>query len=327
MTYNIGKLIHSTQACKICHGHELSVVATKGRHFQELTTTICTGCGLVHSYPIPTEDELNAYYRKQYRSDYKMAYTPQRKHIIRYARNAMSRIERLKQFTNTNVSLLDIGSGSGEFVYAAQLAGFDVRGIEPHEGYSNYTRKTFDVPVITSTFQDADIADESFDVITLHHVLEHLQYPLTALTHVSKWLKYGGIIMIDVPDIEHTLHSPMNRFHYAHIYNFNHETLKAFLTKAGFEIIKHPNNSSGTILCAKKVQKADYDMKISLKENFEKIFSLLMQGGKAEHYKKKKPLKRFLKKCYIYPKEFIQGCYLWCPKQIVKREFKRSQNK
>lgn len=325
MTYTIGEIIHSTQACKICHSHELRVVATKGRHFEKLTTTICTGCGLVHSYPIPTEEELNAYYKKQYRSDYKMAYTPQRKHIMRYARNAICRIERLKQFTGTNVSLLDIGSGSGEFVYAAQLAGFDVRGIEPHEGYSAYTRKTFNVPIMTSTYQDADIAEESVDAITLHHVLEHLQHPLTALTHISRWLKYGGIIMIDVPDIEHTLHSPMNRFHYAHIYNLNHYTLKAFLTKAGFDLIDHPNNISGTILCAKKVRKAEYDMEIPMPDNFKRLWSLLMQGSKAEHYKQKKPVKRFLNKCYRYPKEFLQGVYLWCPKRIVKREFKQIQ--
>lgn len=321
MSHSIGEIIHSTHPCKICKSQELQVLASLGRHFQDLTTTICTGCGLVHSYPIPTEEELNAYYKKQYRSNYKLAFTPQRKHIIRYSRNAMMRLKRLKQFTNTNVSLLDIGSGSGEFLYAAQLAGFNVRGIEPHEGYSDYTRKTFDVPVITSPFQYADVAEESVDIITLHHVLEHLQHPLTALIHLSRWIKYGGIIMIDVPDIEHTLHSPINRFHYAHIYNFNHETLKAFLTKAGFELINHPDNSSGTILSAKRMREADYDMKILMPDNYKKLQTILMQESKAEHYKKKKSLRRFFSKCYRYPKEVINGMLLWKPKLIVEREF------
>lgn len=324
MTYEFGQTVQSLQPCKICGSHDLRVVATKGRHFQDLTTAICTGCGLIHSYPIPTEEELNNYYQKQYRSEYKSAYTPKRKHIIRYSRYAMSRLDRLKKFTDSNVSLLDIGSGSGEFVYAAQLAGFHVQAIEPHEGYSDYTRKTFGVSVLTCPFQKAEIAHGSVDVITLHHVLEHLQYPLTALIHVSQWLKLGGVIMIDVPDIEHTMHSPINRFHYAHIYNFNHETLKAFLIKAGFELIDHPDNQSGTILAARKVRDADYHMTIAMPDNYNKLLAFLSQGEKAEHYKKKSRIKRFLSKCYRYPKEIIEGLWFWNPKRIVEREFKRN---
>jgi len=324
MSYIVGDVIQNDLQCKICHAHELKVVAIQGRHFQDLTTVICTGCGLVHSYPIPTEEDLSAYYSKQYRSDYKSAYTPQRKHIARYARNAVSRIKNIKQFTDTNVSLIDVGSGSGEFIYAAKLAGFNVQGIEPHDGYSCYTRKTFDVPVVTATFQNADISPESADVITLHHVLEHFPDPLSALIHVSKWLKYNGIMVIDVPDIENMMHSPRNRFHYAHIYNFNHDTLKAILTKAGYDLIDHPAHIKGTVLAARKVREADSSMEITMPDNYTRLYSLLMQGAEAEHYQKKRPIKRFFNKCYCYPKEFIKGVYLWQPKKIVECEINSS---
>jgi 2-polyprenyl-3-methyl-5-hydroxy-6-metoxy-1,4-benzoquinol methylase len=323
---NVNDVLHSEQPCKICHGHSLQVVATKGRHFQDLTTTMCTGCGLVHSYPIPTEEELSAYYKKNYRSDYKSAYTPKRKHILRYSRYAMMRLERIRQFTSNEkeISLLDIGSGSGEFLYAAKLAGYDVCGVEPHEGYSEYTRSTFGVNVITSTFGQANIATESYDAITLHHVLEHFQYPLTALIHISQWLKFGGLLFIDVPDIQTTQHSPMNRFHYAHIYNFNHATLKAFLTKAGFELVHHPENASGTKLVAKKIAQPNSSLTILMPENAALLSALFEKGSQAEHYKSKKTIRRFLGKCLRYPKEIIQGAILWNPKRIVKREYLRT---
>ena len=74
MNYTLHQTIQSEAPCKLCGGHELQVIGTQGRHFQKLTTTICKGCGLIHSYPIPTKGELDEYYSKQYRSDYKSAY-------------------------------------------------------------------------------------------------------------------------------------------------------------------------------------------------------------------------------------------------------------
>ncbi len=321
--YKVGEIINANDECKVCGNTEIRIVANKGRHYQDLTTAICTNCGLVHSHPIPSEDELKEYYREQYRSDYKSAFKPKNKHILRYTQNALERLNRLKNFTENNVKLLDIGSGSGEFLYVAKKQGFDVTGIEPHEGYSKYTRENFDVKIVNSIFQEAKIENESFDVITIHHVLEHLQRPLSALIHISKWLKFNGIIMIDVPDVEHSYHSPINRFHYAHIYNFNHLTLKAILTKAGFEVINHPNNQAGTILAARKVNEPKLEMKISMPENYENLWQIFSQGEKAEIYKKKKPLFRIFSKLNRYSKEFVRSLFFNNSKNIVDAELKR----
>jgi hypothetical protein len=115
MSYHVGEKLQSGQPCKICGEHELEIVATRGRGGQHLTTGICTGCGLVHSYPIPTKEELDHYYSQNYRNDYKGVFTPQRKHILRYSRVALERLARLGQFAPKGLRLLDVGSGSGEF--------------------------------------------------------------------------------------------------------------------------------------------------------------------------------------------------------------------
>ena len=318
----VGEFVSSAHACPVCEGHDLRIVSHVGRHYQALTTAICTGCGLVQNYPLPSDEELANYYRKQYRSDYKSAYTPKKKHILRYANAAMARMKRLRPFlSSSEIKLLDIGSGSGEFIYAAKLAGFDVTGIEPHEGYSNYTRETFDVPVLTANYQTAEVAEESVDVITLHHVLEHLRQPLEAILHMRRWLKPGGLIMIDVPDIEHTQHSPVNRFHYAHLYNFNHDTLKALLKKAGFEPVDAPANRQGTVLAARKTAMPAPQMAYVMTENYDRLWTLLMQGSEAAQYKQKRPVLRFLGKCWRYPQEILQACWIGAPRQIVRHKF------
>jgi SAM-dependent methyltransferase len=315
-------MIHSEMPCRICAGHELQVIATQGRNFQTLTTVICTGCGLIHSYPIPSKQELDEYYSKQYRSEYKGAYTPKRKHILRYSRGAKERLNKLLAFVGKDKKLLDVGSGSGEFVYGALLAGFDVAGLEPHAGYSDYTRTTFGVPIITAPLEKAQIAPESYDVITLNHVLEHLQDPLASLSYLNGWLKMGGVLVVEVPDIEHTQHSPVNRFHFAHIYNFNHDTLKAMLEKSGFTIDAH-QPQKGTALFARKTGEPQPERMIAMPENYLKLLHLMSKEVASERYQQKKPIKRFLHKFYRYPREFIHSIFLWHPQSIVRYELSK----
>lgn len=324
MHYKLHQIIQSELACKLCGSHELQVIGTHGRNFQKLTTTICTGCGLIHSYPIPTKEELDNYYNKQYRSDYKGVYTPQRKHILRYSRMSMTRIKQLLEFASKGQKLLDVGSGSGEFAYIASLSGFDANGLEPHQGYSEYTRKTFGIPIITAPLEKADILPESYDVITLNHVLEHLQYPLTSMNQLNRWLKMGGLLAVEVPNIETTQHSPVNRFHYAHIYNFNHDTLEAILKKSGFTVESHPN-FTGTTLFARKTGVPIPSLIIEMPDNYKRLLHLMSKEVATKNYQKKKPLKRFLNKCHRYPLEFIEAILFWNPKHIVKREFKKAQ--
>ncbi len=325
MTMKTGDFIHSELPCKLCKETQARVISTEGRHGQSLTTVICIGCGLIHSHPIPTKVELDEYYRTHYRNDYKDTYTPKRKHILRYSRNAIERLERLKPFIASG-KLLDVGSGSGEFVYIAKRAGFDASGLEPHEGYSDYTRKMFDVNIITAPLEKAAIAREQYDVITLHHVLEHLQYPLTSLSLLNEWLKPDGILMVDVPNIEESRHSPDSRFHYAHIYNFNHRTLSAFLEKAGFSVIRHPQNQA-TILAAKKVEAPDRERVIAMPENYTHLWSILTAEGSQELHRKGKPLLRLLRKCYLYPKEIIASCLYPDARSIAEHVFRKWQQK
>ncbi len=208
-------------------------------------------------------------------------------------------------------------------MYIASLSGFEVHGLEPHEGYSEYTRKTFGVSIITAPLEKANIAPESYDVITLNHVLEHLHYPLTSLSHLNRWLKMGGLLAVEVPNIENTHHSTINRFHYAHIYNFNHNTLKAMLEKSGFTVESHPD-FNGTTLFARKSGVPAPEHIIAMPENYLRLLHLMSKEVATSNYRKKKPLKRFLSKCRRYPLEFIEAMLLKDPRRIVKREFNKA---
>lgn len=315
----IGEILTTEQCCVLCGHAQRRVIANEGRGGQKLTTGICTGCGLVQSLPVPSPQELREYYRSRYRSEYKNAVRPHRKHILRYSRNAIGRLQRLQHFTQAGQKLLDVGSGSGEFVYMARLAEFEASGLEPHEGYSDYTRGVFGIPVQTASLEEAQIAPASLDVVTIHHVVEHLPDPVASLSIINGWLREGGLIAIDVPNIEDTRRTVVNNFHYAHIYNFNHQTLVALLNKTGFELLPHPQHT-GTVLVAKKVGAPSPALRTPMPENYQRLWQSLT-APELQRLGKRRSFLRFFQKCWRYPAEYLSALRVLDPRRIAEKEW------
>lgn len=303
------KFTNTAIPCPICSSSERRQISNIGRNFQLLETVICTGCGLIHSNPIPSKAELDEFYREQYRSLYKASSEPKLKHILRYAPGALGKLQFMKKYaTSEQKILLDVGSGSGEFLFMATKAGLNARGIEPHSGYSRYTKEKLGLDVENTTLESARLENDSVDIINLSHVLEHMPTPLETLCYLHLVLKKGGLLLVEVPDISVCNHAPWTKFHYAHIYNFNHKTLKALVEKAGFEIL-NPEATTTNII-AKKVSRVCLDKNFIMQENYEELWKKMMIHTSSNHYTSKKPYTRVLRKLWQYPKEFlITMCY------------------
>jgi hypothetical protein len=71
-------------------------------------------------------------------------------------------------------------------------------------------------------------------MIRLSHVLEHMRDPVASLSTLRDWLAPGGVIYIEVPDIERDAANKLRGrlFHYGHIYNFNPVTLRQVAAQA-----------------------------------------------------------------------------------------------
>lgn len=322
--YDEHTVFQSSTACNLCLSPERRVVATKGRKRQPLITAICTGCGLVQSEPIPAKEELRKFYAKKYRALYKGTLAPRSKHIVRYAEGALARISRLQRHVPQGARLLDVGSGSGEFVYVAKREGYDVSGIEPHAGYSEYTRRVFGISVMTATIDEAPIAAGSLDAVTISHVVEHLPDPLQALSTLNKWLRHGGILLVEVPDMDRVPRELTEHFHYAHIYNFNHRTLRAMLEKAGF-MVEEGEDNKATTLVARKVSEPVLSMAISMPDNYADLWQKMTTPPDFIQ-SKLLSYKRFFLKCRRYPVEIIKGLLMRDPKVIVEVAWRKWKN-
>jgi 2-polyprenyl-3-methyl-5-hydroxy-6-metoxy-1,4-benzoquinol methylase len=214
---------------------------------EALTVCLCESCGLVQQSPMPTDHELRIYYSHHYRTDYKSTYSPKPKYVYRAGRAARNRMSFLTEFLASNardlrgLSMLDIGAGGGEVVFAARQAGFDARGIEPNEGYSEFARQAYGIEVATAHLDD--LGDRSQSVITMFHVLEHMPSPRKVFRRLHELLEPDGLLVVEVPNIEQADASPANIFFKAHLYYYSASTL-VYAAAEAFEpvLLEHTGN-------------------------------------------------------------------------------------
>ena len=230
----------SAKACLVCGETERTVVGTMGRGLKPLISVLCESCGLVSHDPLPSPEELAAFYAQAYRQSYKGDLKPKAKHSLRAQRSAALRAVRLKSLLSPGARVLDVGASSGEFVYMMGKLGFKACGVEPHDGYRQFGTSTYGIEVTNQKLEPAAFGAGIFDLITLNHVFEHLTEPLAALASFKHWLVPGGLLFIEVPNIEDVQKQRSNLFHYAHVWNFAPPTLVAMLKLAGFEPINTP---------------------------------------------------------------------------------------
>jgi len=310
--------MNNFQECICCGSNDVKTISHQGRNFKKLHTVMCQGCGLIHSDPIPSLEELSIFYKKNYRIDYKYSYQPQKRHTIRYAPTTLNYLKKILSFIKTdkyeNLKFLDIGSGSGELLYFAKKMGFQTLGVEPNEGYANFCKDNLKLNIVNSTYEDANLNKNEYNIVHLNQVLEHLPNPITVLKDLKSYIKENGLLIITVPDIEAQMHSPNTIFHYAHVYNYNHVHLKKIINDQGFEIL-NPETKTTSIIAQKT---NNYKiLKFELPKNKEKIEYLISKNTKLKHYSSFTPYKRFLRKCLFYPKEILQSLFFDSHKSIL----------
>lgn len=241
----------AAKACIVCAAEDRRVIATLGRGLKPLTTAMCPSCGLVSHHPLPNPDEVAAFYASKYRVDYKGGWEPKRKHALRAIRGAAARARRLAPLIPAGAHVLDIGASSGEFTYAMSRLGYRALGVEPNRGYAAFARRTYGVDVAVAPIEDAAYGADTFSLVTLNHVFEHLTDPVGVLARINCWLELGGFLFLEVPNLEGVRKQVINTFHFAHIWNFTPATLTALARKGGFELIDGEDPRSTSLVFRK----------------------------------------------------------------------------
>jgi SAM-dependent methyltransferase len=231
------RFVGESRPCALCGGLERTVVGTRDRYWMPLRNVLCSHCGLVFLDPMPTADDIERYYRDEYREHYHGDSKPRAKALLRDERGARERVAMLAHLLRKGDRVLDIGAGTGAFVAAATAAGWSTEGIEPHQGFATFAREHYRARIHATLLEDAPLKDGEFDLITSSHVFEHLRTPELAFARVHRLLGPDGVFHVNVPDISDPRRTPNARWHFGHVHGFTRETLSMLAWRSGFDVL------------------------------------------------------------------------------------------
>lgn len=238
--------IHASRPCPISGSNDVIIVSSKDRHGESLRNVLCEESGLIYVDPVPFEN-TEEFYQTEYRKSYKGVHEPKSKHVYRAGKIALERMSRISKFLPKSAECLDAGSSSGEFVYLLNSKGFKSQGVEANMPYATYSINELGIGVKVCPFSQFQ-TDTKFDLISMFHVLEHLENPVRDLSHLGKFLKSNGKLVIEVPNILYPDMAFSHKWHPGHLFSFTEHTLMHLVEKAGFRTIScNPINDGGNL--------------------------------------------------------------------------------
>jgi len=228
--------------CYLCKRNNTSVIRERLRHSIKRRVLKCGSCGLV--YLEPKRELLGAFYNKEYRNIYtpvlNKACSSEELFNI-YLPQQQVRIDNYRHLFNRRSRVLEIGCSTGHFLYALKPHVRECVGVETNSDNAEFARRRCKIKVYASALEDTDLPKKYFDTIFLLETLEHLKDPVTVLKTTKKYLKSGGNICVQVPNLDDILLSVYNvgayeEFYYRepHLFYFNKSTLLKIAKKAGF---------------------------------------------------------------------------------------------
>jgi 2-polyprenyl-3-methyl-5-hydroxy-6-metoxy-1,4-benzoquinol methylase len=139
--------------------------------------------------------------------------------------------------------LLDVGCGSGRFLAEMRALGWEVSGVEPDGQAVRAARERFGLSVLEGTLEKASFPDDSFDAITMWHVIEHVLDPIGTVKECCRVLKPKGKLVAITPNIQSLGHRIFREAWRGleiprHFYVFSPQALQACVELAGLEVLE-----------------------------------------------------------------------------------------
>ena len=236
------------QNCPVCGSDAIGKVLTANDYTvsnESFEIFHCSNCQLRFTQDVPDAAHIGPYYKsEEYISHTDTSkglinklYQTVRKKTLKSKRKLIQKETGLRKG-----QLLDIGSGTGAFVNEMKQHEWIVTGLEPDEDARMIAKKSYGIELqnMSLLWQQEP---ESFDAITLWHVLEHIHNADEVISLFHKVLNEEGVLVIAVPNINSLDRKIYSNYWAAydvprHLYHFSPTSMQHLAEKHGFTIVK-----------------------------------------------------------------------------------------
>ena len=228
--------------CNLCGSDETDVVFEAGIA-QASRVVKCRQCGLMYASPRakpPDQDEIRDYdpeFTRKTREHSRDRYDKEEYQVRDYEDTRAY----LRKAYPKRGRLLEIGCSMGFLLAKFRDDGWEAEGIEPNRGYCDFIGEYHGIKASSAILEEADVPSDSFDVVVMLHVIEHVPDPLSTLKEIFRVLKPGGTLILETPRYDSLMfkllrHRERSVSCDGHIYFFTTETLSRLSREAGFKL-------------------------------------------------------------------------------------------
>ncbi|WP_026727337.1 class I SAM-dependent methyltransferase [Flavobacterium denitrificans] len=191
--------------------------------------------------PQPDLENLGRYYESE---DY-ISHTDNKRSVFEKAYHFVKSIALKNKLNLINSEqsqkgkILDIGAGTGDFLLTAKNDGWNVIGIEPSDRAKNIAKQKG----ISFVEEISELENNSFDVITMWHVLEHVPNLENQIEELKRLLKPTGTLIVAVPNFKSFDAKHYGEFWAAfdvpiHFWHFSKKAIKMLFEKVDMKLEK-----------------------------------------------------------------------------------------
>lgn len=230
------------EICPICES-EIGFLYTIERFDPPFHIYRCPRCGLQMQRPLPPDPDT--YYNDDYYEGRgQFVYRDERKSYPYDKIVHDARLRTIAGFLPPPARFLDVGCAFGSFVKSASLFGYDSMGLDVSRYAVEHGKKT-GIPIVQGGLNEevfSQLREESFQVITMIEVMEHIADPSSAISILSRLLTPGGVLVIQTADFDGMqAKKQKENYHYylpGHLYYYSYSNLKQILKQHGFDTFK-----------------------------------------------------------------------------------------
>lgn len=240
------KVVHLNN-CPVCGSSKIETFL-HGRDFfssgEDFDVVKCESCSFKFTKDFPDEENIASYYD----SPEYISHSDTRKGLVNsiyhFVRSLMlnKKTSLVNSHSSSKGTLMDIGCGTGYFAGKMKQNGWEVLAIEKNPKAREFVKATWGIDV-QDTVQLQKIQEKKIDVITLWHVLEHIEQLNETMKLFHAILKDNGTLIIALPN-SNSYDAKVYKKYWAaydlprHLWHFSPITFSLLAKQHGFEIIQ-----------------------------------------------------------------------------------------
>lgn len=183
--------------CEVCQSELVKEVLTVNSY----KVYKCSSCGLIFTFPQPTDKDLLEYYQGFLFNEPKPEET--RKQIEVRLDELKKHFAKFLDSDTSNLKFLDYGGGTGAMYKAAKESGFQAFYFDLDQESVSYVKENHQLNKYEHIV-NPELEALKYDIIWSDNVIEHVKDPIGFIKNLYQALKPGGVLVIKTPQASNT---------------------------------------------------------------------------------------------------------------------------